>query len=158
MPLIARRRCRAVICALVVLARPDGAVVAAPCWPPPVVAPVTDPFREPECRWCPGNRGIEYGTAAGTTYVVVRHADGLRLTYGNLEPVEVAQGDVVARGTRLGVTAGRFHLGLRDGERYVDPAPFLGVERRVVRLVPVDGSAANPSPLPRLVCGAGPSP
>jgi murein DD-endopeptidase MepM/ murein hydrolase activator NlpD len=177
MPLIARRRCRAVICALVVLARPDGAVVAAPCWPPPVVAPVTDPFREPDCRWCPGNRGIEYGTAAGvviraiaagtvtfagaspdTTYVVVRHADGLRLTYGNLEPVEVAQGDVVARGTRLGVTAGRFHLGLRDGERYVDPAPFLGVERRVVRLVPVDGSAANPSPLPRLVCGAGPSP
>jgi hypothetical protein len=98
------------------------------------------------------------GDVAGTTYVVVRHADGLRLTYGNLEPVEVAQGDVVARGTRLGVTAGRFHLGLRDGERYVDPAPFLGVERRVVRLVPVDGSAANPSPLPRLVCGAGPSP
>ena len=26
------------------------------------------------------------GTVAGTRYVVVRHADGLRVTYGNLRP------------------------------------------------------------------------
>ena len=32
---------------------------------PPVAAPVVDPFREPPCAWCPGNRGIEYGPPAG---------------------------------------------------------------------------------------------
>ena len=152
---------------------PSAAAVAADCWPPPAPAPVTDPFREPACRWCPGNRGIEYGTAAGvpvaaiaagtvtfagaiagTGYVVVLVADGRRLTYGRLGSITVAAGDAVARGTRLGITTGRLHLGLRDGDRYVDPAPYVGVERTVVRLVPADGSAAAPAPPPRLVCAA----
>lgn len=168
------RRCHAALAVVVVVAALAAAPVpalAAPCWPVPVAAPVTDPFREPGCRWCPGNRGIEYGTAAGTpvraiaagtvsfagsvagtSYVVVTHADGRRLTYGNLRDLTVAERDVVSRGTRLGETAGRFHLGLRDGARYVDPTPFLGEERGVVRLVPTDGTAAAPAPPPRLVC------
>ena len=95
-----------------VVRRCSSLVLAPGPAPPPVragarrsSAPVADPFREPACAWCPGNRGIEYGTGAGrrscgrrrpatvtfagvvagTRYVVVDHADGrLRATYGNL--------------------------------------------------------------------------
>lgn len=173
MPTVPRRCAAALLSVVALLVASPLRATAATCWPQPVSAPVTDPFREPDCRWCPGNRGIEYGTGAGapvraiaagtvsfagavagTRYVVVTHADGRRLTYGNLRDLTVADGDVVSRGTRLGETAGRFHLGLRDGERYVDPAPFLGEERGVVRLVPSDGTGAAPAPPPRLVCPA----
>jgi hypothetical protein len=58
----------------------------------------------------------------------------------------------VVRGARVGTTAGPFHLGLREGGRYVDPEPFIGEWRGVPRLVPTDGSAAAPAPPPRLVC------
>ena len=146
---------------------------ASTCWRPPVSAPVSDPFREPLCRWCPGNRGIEYaasagdritavaagevtfsGTVAGRTYVVVRHPDGKRATYGNLADRLYAQGDVIATGALVGHAAGAFHFGLRDGAHYVDPAPFIGRLAGVVRLVPADGSAAAPAGPPRLVCSA----
>jgi murein DD-endopeptidase MepM/ murein hydrolase activator NlpD len=166
-----RRRTVALVWAIALGAVPGHAARAAPCWSPPVDAEVTDPFREPACAWCPGNRGIEYGTTggvpvravasgevtfsgavAGIRYVVVRHADGLRVTYGNLASSNLARGDVVARGAVVGITAGRFHLGLREGERYVDPAPFIGELRGVVRLIPTDGSAPAPAPPPRLRC------
>mgnify|MGYP003562817032 CR=1 FL=1 len=166
-----RRRTVALACVLVVGSLPGHVVRAAPCWSPPVDAEVTDPFREPACTWCPGNRGVEYGTArgapvravasgevtfsgtvAGTRYVVVRHAGGLRVTYGNLASTELGRGDVVARGAVIGLTAGRFHLGVRNGERYVDPAPFIGELRGVVRLIPADGSAPAPAPPPRVRC------
>ncbi len=146
---------------------------ASTCWRPPVSAPVADPFREPLCRWCPGNRGIEYattagdrvvavtagevsfsGTVAGRNYVVIRHADGRRATYGNLVDRLYAQGDVIATGAVVGHAAGAFHFGLRDGERYIDPAPFIGRLAGVVRLVPADGTAAAPAGPPRLVCSA----
>ena len=148
-----------------------GVVRAAPCWPPPVVASVADPFREPGCAWCPGNRGIEFGTVrgaavravatgrvtfagtvAGTVYVVVRHGDGRRITYGNLATESYDVGELIVRGRLVGRAAGAFHLGLRDGDRYVDPAPYLGRYVRRPRLVPADGSLANPSPPPRLTC------
>ena len=144
---------------------------AAACWPPPVEAPVTDPFRAPTCPYCAGNRGIEYGTragaqvravaagrvtfagaVAGTTYVVVEHADGLRVTYGNLDDRRVGVGDAVVRGMVLGDAAGHFHLGLRRGDTYIDPTPFLGVWRGVVRLVPADGSRGVAATERRLVC------
>jgi murein DD-endopeptidase MepM/ murein hydrolase activator NlpD len=146
---------------------------AESCWLPPVRAAVADPFREPLCRWCPGNRGIEYaanagdavtavatghvtfsGTVAGRTYVVVQHADGRRATYGNLADRLYAQGDVIAAGALVGHAAGAFHFGLRAGERYVDPAPFIGRLVGVTRLVPADGVTAAPPAPPRLVCGA----
>ena len=150
-----------------------GVVHAGTCWRPPVSAPVADPFREPRCRWCPGNRGIEYatrtgdavvtvaagrvtfsGTVAGRTYVVVQHADGRRATYGNLSDRLYAQGDVIATGAVVGHAAGAFHFGLRDDERYVDPAPFIGRLVGVIRLVPADAATAAPAAPPRLVCGA----
>jgi murein DD-endopeptidase MepM/ murein hydrolase activator NlpD len=143
--------------------------VAAPCWQPPVDAPVADPYREPACRWCPGNRGIEYrtrpgtpvrvvaagrvtfaGSVAGERYVVVRHADGRRATYGNLASVAVGQGDAVVARSIIGVAARSTHFGLRRGGTYVDPTPYLGRPVTVARLIPVDGTPAAPPRPPRL--------
>ena len=149
----------------------SGVVVATPCWAPPVVAPISDPFRNPACAWCPGNRGIEFGTepgaavkavatgrvtfagsVTGTVYVVVRHGDGRRATYGNLDSESYDTGDLIVRDQLVGRAAGAFHLGLRDGDRYLDPGPYLGRLVRSPRLIPVDGSRANPAPPPRLTC------
>ena len=146
-------------------------VVAAPCWQPPVSAPIADPFRAPACRWCPGNRGIEYrtrpgtpvravaagrvsfaGSVAGERYVVVRHADGRRATYGKLESVEVAAGDAVVARSIVGVASRSTHFGLRRGDTYVDPTPYLGRPVTVARLIPVDGSPAAPAGPTRWRC------
>ena len=43
------------------------------------------------------------GTVAGERYVVVRHADGRRATYGNLASSSLGTGDVVAAGSVVGV-------------------------------------------------------
>jgi hypothetical protein len=61
---------------------------------------------------------------------------------------------VIATGAVVGHAAGALHFGLRDGARYVDPAPFIGRIAGVVRLVPADGSTAAPPGPPRLVCAA----
>jgi murein DD-endopeptidase MepM/ murein hydrolase activator NlpD len=146
------------------------------CWAPPVDAPITDPYRAPPCAYCPGNRGIEFdprpgqdvravqagivsfaGTVAGTRYVVVDHADGLRATYGQLAAVAVRRGDRVGSGDHIGTTSDRFYFGLRRGvapnDLPVDPTPMLGVRTYAPRLIPVDGTPA-PSPRPgRLTCG-----
>lgn len=150
---------------------------AASCWLPPVAGVVTDPFREPLCRWCAGNRGLEYrvdsstrvravapgvvvyaGEVAGVGYVVVRHGDGRRATYGRLVERAVARGDQVVSGARLGTASGTFYFGLRNGDRYVDPAPHLGRLVGRPRLIPTDGSAARPAPTPRVRCGSGTRP
>jgi murein DD-endopeptidase MepM/ murein hydrolase activator NlpD len=143
---------------------PDSAL-AGECWRPPTTAAVADPFRSPGCPWCPGNRGIEYdtrpgdpvravaagevtfaGEVAGTRYVVVRHADGLRVTYGNIAGTVFVAGDTVVAGTVIGVAGGRLHFGVRRGEEYIDPTPLIGVEVGVARLLPTDGTAGTPSP------------
>ncbi len=149
-----------------------GTASAADCWLPPVDAPVVDPFRPPPCTWCAGNRGLEYGTPGGTAvravaagevtfsgtvagerYVVVRHADGRRATYGGLASSPLRTGDVVAARSVVGVTDGHLHFGLRDGDVYLDPAPYLGRLVGRPRLVPDDGTVARPAPPPRLRCG-----
>src|SRR5262245_16687696 len=148
-----------------------ASLLLSSCLLPPVSAPVSDPFREPACPWCAGNRGLTYdvpagtpvqaaaagvvtfsGSVAGTYYLVVAHADGLRATYGELVGSPFRAGDVVVAGATVGQSAGNLHFGLRIGDRYVDPAPYLGrlVER--ARLVPTDGSEARPAPPPRLAC------
>jgi murein DD-endopeptidase MepM/ murein hydrolase activator NlpD len=146
------------------------AAVLAACWTPPVDAPVLDPFRPPACPWCAGNRGLEYGTivgqpvravergvvsfagsVAGVRYVVVTHGDGLRATYGRLASVAVRRNSVVDAGARLGASGTGFYFGLRDGEVPVDPAPRFGRWVRRARLVPLDGSPAQPTAA-RLAC------
>ena len=93
----------------------------------------------------PGNRGLTYhvrpgttvraaaagivtfsGVVAGTRYVVVIHADGLRATYGGLSSSALDAGDAVAAGAVVGTSGDELHFGLRDGERYLDPEPLLG--------------------------------
>ena len=149
---------------VLVLAVPADATSASRCWLPPVVGKVADPFRAPSCPYCAGNRGIEYrvhdtavvrsvaagsvsfaGVVAGTRYVVVDVGGGWRVTYGRLESSSLSTGDRVVTGMRIGTARGLVFFGLRVGERYIDPAPFLGRLVGEPRLVPTDATAARPS-------------
>lgn len=153
---------------------PNASAVAAPCWQPPVSARVSDEFREPPCPFCAGNRGIEYavaprtsvrsvaagtvtwsGTIAGVRWVVVQHADGWRATYGRLAGSTLAAGDRVGARQVVGTTSSELYFGLRIGERYVDPAPYLAQLAGRARLVPLDRTASRPAPLPYWSCRAG---
>ena len=130
------------------------------CYAPVVDAAVTDPFRAPAQRWLSGNRGLTFspsigqpvhaaaagevtfaGPVARRLHVTVLHANGLRTSYSYLDDHVVVKGQRVRRGQLLGHTGAEFHLGLRDGDVYLDPAllfatPCLG--SRAV-LVPLDG-------------------
>jgi murein DD-endopeptidase MepM/ murein hydrolase activator NlpD len=145
--------------------------LAAPhvCYRHPVAAPVLEPFQAPACQWCPGNRGLDYGTppgtqvraaaagrvifsgaVAGARWLTVRHADGLRTSYGPLASIAVRSGRTVAAGDVLGRTGGRLHVGLRRGDAYLDPAAFFGPPLRLqARLVPL---TAPPRPRSRPSC------
>jgi len=165
----------AALCATsLLLAGPAGAgEPPSPCLNPPVVAPVADPFRPPGCRWCPGNRGIEYataagtaaragaagtvsfaGTVAGTRYVVVEHPSGLRTTYGRLATIAVTAGRAVSAGTVVGTTTARLFFGVRRGDAYLDPAHYLVQQYRRPRLVPTDGGSRRPDRSARFTCRA----
>jgi murein DD-endopeptidase MepM/ murein hydrolase activator NlpD len=139
---------------------PPAALGACPVsqrYLPPLSGMVVDPFRAPSTPFGPGNRGLEYATSPGTDvraigagtvtfagavggsrHVTVAHADGLRSSYSYLAEVLVEEGHVVAVGEILGRTADRFHLGVRCGAIYVDPAELLATtpDRVRARLVP----------------------
>jgi murein DD-endopeptidase MepM/ murein hydrolase activator NlpD len=129
---------------------------------PPVDGPIIDHFRPPACRWCPGNRGVDYATtpgeavrasAAGTVsfagrigadlYVTVQHPDGLRTSYAYLATILVTEGQVVSQGTMLGAAAASVHFGVRRGDVYLDPELLLAGWRLQPRLVPTDGAPAR---------------
>lgn len=133
---------------------------------PPLDAPVSDPFRLPDQPWLSGNRGLQYasvpgsavraigpgvvvfaGPVAGSLYVTVLHPDGLRSSYSYLAAIRVTVGARVVGGDVVGVAAAAFHLGVRDGDQYIDPAGLFGrpVTGGSVFLVPLDG---GPSPPP----------
>ena len=157
-------------------------VWVALCWPPPVATPAVRPFEAPACTWCAGHRGLEYrppadtpvaavapgvvvftGRVAGTGYVVVRLADGRRVTYGFVHRLTVRPGQTVSQGQILARSTDRLFLGVRLGEgdavAYLDPAPLLGRWRGPPRLVPADGSAPRPARTAgvgrRLACATG---
>jgi murein DD-endopeptidase MepM/ murein hydrolase activator NlpD len=153
-------------------------LLVASCWMPPVDGPIVEPFRAPPCAFCPGRRGVEFGigagvevravaagevtfagSVAGTRYVVVRHADGRRATYGQLDSAAVERGHVIGAGTVVGMASGRLYFGLREadelGGAYLDPSPFLGRLVHRPRLVPTDGSPGRPGHPPRLTCPPG---
>jgi murein DD-endopeptidase MepM/ murein hydrolase activator NlpD len=132
---------------------------------PPVDAPITDHFRPPLCRWCPGNRGIDYATAPGTPvrasaagtvtfagpigadlYVTVQHADGLRTSYSYLATIAVRVGQVVGQGAVVGTAGPSLNFGVRRDDVYLDPELLLAGWRLVPRLVPTDGAAPRPRP------------
>jgi murein DD-endopeptidase MepM/ murein hydrolase activator NlpD len=139
-------------------------VLVTTCFLPPVDGPVVEPFDAPACRWCPGHRGLTFavadgdpvravaagtvtfsGMVAGTAYVVVLLADGQRVTYGELRERLVAEGEQVVAGQVVATATTHLHLGLRLGDRYIDPAPFLGVPGRHPRLVPPAGAPRRPA-------------
>ncbi len=144
---------------------------AAPCWYPPVVGEVTDPYREPPCRWCAGNRGIDYridgdvgvraaatgtvvfvGTVVDVRYVVIEVASRWRLTYGRLTSTPLELGDTVLADGIVGRASDTFFFGLRIGDDYADPAPFIGALRARPRLIPLDGTPPRPAPPARPRC------
>lgn len=150
---------------------------SAPGWgvdclfPPAGDAEVMAHFRPPDCPYCAGQRGLEFGTAAGDvvraaapgTVVfagsvagvnwVVTSGDGLRkVSYGFLRRITVVEGEVVAVGAPLGYSSDRLYLGLRDGDRAIDPTPLLGVATVSTRLVPTDGSPPRVSPVEAIAC------
>ncbi len=158
---------------IAVLLGASAPAFAAPCWFPPVAGTVVDPFREPACPWCAGNRGIEYRVASTTTvraaasgravfvgtvvdvrYVVVQLASGWRHTYGHVTSTRLESGDVVFADQVLGTASDTFFFGLRIGDDYADPAPYLGVSYRRPRLIPLDGTPARPAPPARARCPA----
>jgi murein DD-endopeptidase MepM/ murein hydrolase activator NlpD len=142
------------------------------CYPPPVAAPISVPYVQPGCTYCPGHRGVEYdlaadtpvravaagtvtfaGAVAGTRYVVLLQPDGRRATYGMLAAISLTRGDVVAVGQVVGRSTSRLYFGLRDAaDAPVDPTHLLGRFVGAPRLVPVDGSTPRRAPPPRLVC------
>ncbi len=137
-------------------------------WPLAPAPALVHPFEAPRSDYGPGHRGIDLAGSSGqpvlsatgglVTFasrvasrgvVVVRYGD-LRLTYEPLAP-SVQVGDRVAAGTALGslaVTGSHcwpdpcLHLGLRQGEVYLDPLPYFGP--RPVRLKPIVGDLAPP--------------
>jgi murein DD-endopeptidase MepM/ murein hydrolase activator NlpD len=166
-----RRTCGVLALGVIAALMATGGVDAAPCWRAPDVGVVVDPFRAPACTWCAGNRGIEFGVdrnsrvnaaasgtvafvgeVAGTLYVVVELPGGWRHTYGRLAGTRVVPGDVVIAGAEIARTATEFLFGLRVGDVYTDPAPYLGELAGRARLVPVDGTDARAAPPPRTRC------
>ncbi len=136
-----------------------GTFVSQPSVPethePPIVAPVTDPFRPPPEPWLPGNRGIEYGpttgltvrasapgvvtfagSVAGNLFVTVEHDSSLRTTVGFLDQILVSAGDSVLQGQPLGVAGDRLHFSARRNGIYIDPESLFQRYETRVRLVP----------------------
>lgn len=150
-----------IVAVSVVVPGPSGAVEARERYRAPVDAPIVDRFRPPEKDWLPGNRGIKYGTEPGRSitaigpgtvtyagrigddlHVTIAHPDGLRSSYSFLASIRLAEGDRVRGGDLVGAAGGLFHLGIRRGDRYLDPESIIGttVGGGRVRLVPLDGS------------------
>lgn len=147
-PVIRLSAAAVMVTALFTLVLSSSAVASRGCWTLPVSGVVVDGFREPACRWCAGNRGLEFstpvgspvraavagsvsfsGSVAGRDHVVVAFAQSgfserWRVTYAGARS-DLVIGDRVEAGDVVAVTTGRFHLGLRVGERYVDPTRML---------------------------------
>jgi murein DD-endopeptidase MepM/ murein hydrolase activator NlpD len=117
-----------------------------PTYRPPTTAAVLDPFRPPPQPWLSGNRGIEYATrpgdvvraigpgrvafagpVAGRLVATVVHPGGLRSSYTALGSLSVRRGDRLVGGAEVGRAGGPVHLGVRRGDRYLDPASLWGM-------------------------------
>lgn len=165
--------------ALLSTTTPVAALPPPPPYLPPVDAEVVDGFRPPASRFGAGNRGVEYGTVAGTEvravadgrvvfaglvagarHVTVLHPDGVRTSYSFLESIAVVVGQRVRQGDVLGTTSAHLHLGARRGDAYFDPASLFGSGPAGAYLVPFDdppgeGEHGERSALSQLVGAAG---
>ena len=142
----------------------SGATGSPGGWLRPVDGAVVRPFDAP-AEYAAGHRGVDFavaagtpvraandgvvsfaGSVAGTLHVTVAHPGGLRTSSSFLASVSVRAGQTVARGEIIGTTGGVggdhdgevLHLGLRVGDRYVDPMLLFRPTdlTKLVRLVP----------------------
>ncbi|MDP9066909.1 MAG: peptidoglycan DD-metalloendopeptidase family protein [Actinomycetota bacterium] len=137
-----------VLLAVLVPIRPAAAAVPLS---PPVDAAVTVRFDEPENRWAPGHRGIDYdvpagtrvraagrgtvtfaGAVAGRLAVTIAHPGGYETTYSALTEISVYAGQEVSEGTWIGRSGSAhpggepgLHLGVKLEGSYVDPELLL---------------------------------
>jgi hypothetical protein len=121
----------------------------------PVPGQVLRDFEAPPDRYAAGHPGVDLAVAPGEpvraagggevdfvgsvdldAWVTVRHADGIRTSYGSLTDLAVVIGDQVAAGQVLGAADGRhgqgrdraepgLHWSARRGGEYVDPMSLL---------------------------------
>ncbi len=142
-------------------------------WQRPVSGAVVRPFEQPRSVYGPGHRGVDFaappgtpvraandgvvtfaGSVAGTLHVTIAHAGNLRTSYSFLQSLAVHEGQTVARGEVIATSGGRgdehdgsvLHLGLRVGDRYVDPMLLFDIDdlTKIVHLVPADGPDEAP--------------
>ena len=123
---------------------------------PPLTARVKDPFRLPSHPYGPGNRGLEYaviggesvaaisagrvvfaGAVAGRLGVSIQHPDGRRSSVTFLAELLVHAGETVKSGTPVGLAAPGLHLGVREGDRYIDPATLWSASMSHGHLTPL---------------------
>jgi murein DD-endopeptidase MepM/ murein hydrolase activator NlpD len=157
----------AVLTAGLLAGSPVGASTGeARTYQPPTAGAVVDPFRPPPEPWLPGNRGIEYATAPGSALVAIGpgvvafagpvagrlvltvvHPDGLRSSLTGVAVVLVGRGDVVEGGQLVARAGPSVHLGVRRGERYLDPELLWGrpVHGGRAVLVPHEPEGRGPS-------------
>jgi murein DD-endopeptidase MepM/ murein hydrolase activator NlpD len=134
----------------------------------PVRGPVLRGFDPPDTPYGSGHRGIDIGTAIGTSvvaaqdgvvafagpvagslFISVDHPDGVRTTYSWLSDVGVQRGDVVRKGEPIGRSGAghpgegpaHLHLGARIGSTYIDPMLLLerGSVVGLIHLAPLPG-------------------
>jgi murein DD-endopeptidase MepM/ murein hydrolase activator NlpD len=97
-------------------------------------------------RAAASGRVVFAGSVAGVRYVVVQLPNGWRHTYGRLASTRLELGDAVFANSAIGAVADTFFFGLRIGDDYADPAPFIGVLRTRPRLVTTDETPPRPAP------------
>ncbi|NDG94301.1 MAG: hypothetical protein EBY42_00450 [Actinobacteria bacterium] len=139
------------------------------CWRPPVNRPIIDPFRPPPCRWCSGNRGLEFAAQSGDdvhsvvsgtvwfhgsvgltgylTVIVEGSSTSLLVTVGGIEiDRRRLRGSNIAAGEFIGLARGPIHLGVRSGGTYIDPELWLRAGRGRARLVPLEAPGRTTKP------------
>ena len=80
-----------------------------------------------------------YDPAGYGRFVEIRHPNGMTTLYGHLSRLDVASGDVVEAGARIGLvgstgrsTGPHLHFEVRRGERQVNPVKVMGRTFEVV--------------------------
>ena len=86
-----------------------------------------------------------YDPAGYGRFVEIRHPNGMSTLYGHLSRLDVATGDAVEAGARIGLvgstgrsTGPHLHFEVRRGERQVNPAKVMG---RAFEVVVADAAA-----------------
>jgi murein DD-endopeptidase MepM/ murein hydrolase activator NlpD len=85
------------------------------------------------------------GAIAGSLYVTLIHADGVRTSYSYLASIAVTLGEEVRLGQPVGTAGSRLHVGARRGATYIDPASLWSRGPPRVHLVPLDGGPPEPA-------------